>query len=377
MLGTSNLFLTYSNLWTLTYFSLFFYIILIFTVVLYLVANVWEFTRFNGFTNSNSFIYITGFDFSGVLVTPLILVWLLNFSWTSPALLIWFGHLIFATFQYKITYLTLFSFFSLWVAYYTSFYYTSSEVYDYTIVTYSFFLWTISLFYSNNIFTVIFFIETLSTLIMLLITTSVFSSSYFYNNVNLNAHSYFQQAMPTSFLQTLMFFFWISLLGSLNLFLFLIIFYLKFLTFEWFLLESVFYYLISTSDLKSTFYMSLAWFNLLFCIFLKCGLVPFYFWKPVFFKGVSLHVLFFYIFFFYFNLFLFFIYFLLVYLNELFYFNVFVNFILLCIGLVFLLFMICESYYVKAFLALSSILNTMFMFLAMSSFCLVDTLFLL
>ena len=90
-----------------------------------------------------------------------------------------------------------------------------------------------------------------------------------------------------------------------------------------------------------------------------------------------MHALFFYIFFFYFNIFLFFIYFLLVYLNELFYFNIFVNLILLCMGLVLLLFIICESYYVKAFLAMSSILNTMFIFLAMSSFCIVDTVFLL
>lgn len=375
--NTIGIFLTYSNLWSLTYFFLFFYIILIFTAVLYVVANIWDFTRYNKFNNQTSFVYITGFDFAGVLLTPLFIIMLLNFSWTSPSLLVWFGHLVFSSFQYKITYIVLLSFTLLWVSYYMSFYYTSSEVYDYTIVTYSFFLWTLSLFYSNNLFTVIFFIEILSVLITLLITTSVFSSTYFYNNLNLNTHSYFQQSTPFAFLQTLMFFFWISLLGSLNLFLFLTIFYLKFLTFDWFLLESVFYYIVSTSDLKTTFYIALAWFNLLFCIFLKCGLVPFYFWKPVFFKGIPMHALFFYIFFFYFNIFLFFIYFLLVYLNELFYFNIFINLILLCFGLILLLFILCESYYVKAFLAMSSILNTMFVFLAMSSFCIIDTVFLL
>jgi len=341
------------------------------------MANLWEFTRFNKFSNKSSFSFITGFDFLGLLATPLVLLLLLNASWTGPLLVVWFGHLVFSSFQYKMTYLILFSFSLVWVAYSTSFYYTSSEIYDYTIVTYAFLLWIACLFYSNNIFTVIFFIEILSTLITLLITTSTFSSTYFYNNLSLTSHSYFQQSNPFTFLQTLMFFFWISLLGSLNLFLFLVIFYLKFLTFDWFLLESVLHYIISASDIKTNFYISLTWFNLLFCIFLKCGLVPFYFWKPAFFKGISIHALFFYIFFFYFHIFLFFLYFLLVYLNELFYFNIFVNLIMLGLGSVLLLFILCETYYIKAFLAMSSILNTMLIFLSMSSYCVIDTVFVL
>jgi len=262
-------------------------------------------------------------------------------------------------------------------SFFSSFYYSSQEIFDYTIVTYSFFLWMTFLFYSNNIFTVIFFIEILSTLISLLLITSVFSSTYFYNNLSLTSHSYFNQSTPFSFLQTLMFFFWISLVASLNLFVFLTIFYLKFLTFDWFTLEAVFYYVIAISDLKSIFYTSLVWFSFLFCIFLKCGLVPFYFWKPIFFKGIPLHALFFYIVFFYFFIFYFFIYFFLIYLNELFYFNLFVNLIMLTCGLLFLVFIICESYYIKSFLAMSSILNTLFVFLAMSGSSVADYVFLL
>ena len=309
--------------------------------------------------------------------TPLIIIILLNFSWTSPIVSIWFNHLIFTQLQFKVTYLITFLFLLVWVAYTSSFYYSSQEVYDYTIVTYSFFFWMLLLFYSNNIFTVIFFIEILSTLITLLLITSVFSSTYFYNNLSLTNHSYFNQSTPFSFLQTLLFFFWISLIGSLNLFVFLTLFYVKFLTFDWYTLESIFYYIVSVSDFKSIFLISLVWFNLMFCIFLKCGLVPFYFWKPIFFKGIPTHTLFFYIFFFYSSIFLFFIYFLILYLNEIFYFNVFINIILLIIGLLFLVFILCESYYIKAFLAMSSILNTLFVFLAMSSFCVVDFTFIL
>lgn len=291
--------------------------------------------------------------------------------------MVWFGHLIFSSFQLKITYLVTFTFTLIWIAYASSFYYSSQEVFDYTIVTYSFFMWTVFLFYSNNIFTVIFFIEILSTLITLLLITSVFSSTYFYNNLSLTNHSYFNQSTPFSFLQTLMFFFWISLVSSLNLFLFLTVFYLKFLTFDWFTLEAIFYYVVSISNLKSIFLTSLVWFSFLFCIFLKCGLVPFYFWKPIFFKGIPLHALFFYIVFFYFFIFYFFIYFLLIYLSELFYFNIFINLVMLTTGLVFLVFIICESYYIKSFLAMSSILNTLLVFLSMSSSSIIDYTFLL
>jgi len=222
-----------------------------------------------------------------------------------------------------------------------------------------------------------FFIEVLSALITLLLITSVFSSTYFYNNLSLTSHSYFNQSTPFSFLQTLMFFFWISLISSLNLFLFLILFYLKFLTFDWFTVDSIFYYIVSISDLKSLFFISLSWFTFMFCVFLKCGLVPFYFWKPMFFKGIPLHALFFYIFFFYFFIFYFFIYFFIVYLNELFYFNMFVNLSMLISGSIFLIFILCESYYIKSFLAMSSILNTLFVFLAMSSYCITDYIFIL
>jgi hypothetical protein len=155
------------------------------------------------------------------------------------------------------------------------------------------------------------------------------------------------------------------------------LFYVKFLTFDWYTLEAVFYYIVSISDLKSIFFTSLVWFNFMFCIFLKCGLVPFYFWKPVFFKGIPAHALFFYIFFFYFSIFLFFIYFLIVYLSDIFYFNLIINLILIVLGIFFLMFILCESYYIKAFLAMSSILNTLLIFLAMSSFCIADFTFIL
>lgn len=186
---------------------MFFYILLVFTAIFYLIPNIKDFTNYNAFSNSTLFSSISGLHLLSLLVTPLLLILLVNFSWTSPTLTVWFGHLIFTSFQLKMTYLVTLTFLFIWVTYSTTLYYSSQEVYDYTIVTYSFLFWTIFLFYSNNIFTVIFFVEILSTIITLLLITSVFSSTYFYNNLSLTNHSYFNQSTPFSFLQTLMFFF--------------------------------------------------------------------------------------------------------------------------------------------------------------------------
>jgi len=105
----------------------------------------------------------------------------------------------------------------------------------------------------------------------------------------------------------------------------------------------------------------------MFCIFLKCGIAPLYIWKPTFFKGIPFYTIFFYICFFYLFLFLFIIHLLTSYFSEIFYFYSVVTLVFVVTGLITLLFIVCESYYFKAFLAISSILNSLFVILALST----------
>jgi len=374
---TSTLFLTYSHLWSFTYFFLILYIGLIFVSKTYLIANIKDFTQYSQNSNINNFSYLVGFDLLPLLFSPIFIYMLLNFTWTGPIIFTWFGHLVLSSLQYKILYWLLGWFVLVWCVQISSFYFTTTELYDYLITTYFFVLWLLLLFYSTNLFSFIFFIEILSILILLLLITSTFSTSYFYNITSYSVHTYFQQSHPFSFLQTLLFFFWISLIGSLNLFIFLIFFYFKLATFDWFLTELVFQYLVVVGSLKDFFYLSVSWFIFFFCVFLKCGLAPFYFWKPTFFKGISFHALYVYIFFFYFFLIIYFIYILVILLNEIFYFNIFINFIVTLFGLIMLTFLLFESYYIKVFFALSSILNTLLIFLAISGFNSFDFIFFL
>jgi hypothetical protein len=375
--NTTTFFLTFSHVWSFAYFFVILYVTFVFLVKFYLLANLRDFTQHNQFKNGSDFSYLTCFDLLGTLLPSIFIFLCVNLGWTGPVIFAWFGHLVLSSIQYKVFYWIIALFTLVWVTYSTSFYFTSTEIYDYSIVTYFFAFWILLLFYSTNLFSFIFFIEILATLIILLLITSTFSTSYFYSTTTFSTHSYFQQSFPFALIQTLLFFFWVSLIGSLNLFLFLILFYVKLVTFDWALVEVLFQYTVNVGSLKDLFYISLAWFNFLVCIFLKCGLAPFYFWKPTFFKGMSLHALFFYLTFFYFFLILYFAYVLIILLNEVFYFNIFINILLLSSGLVLLTVTLLESYYLKAFFALSSILNTLLIFLALSSLNTIDFIFVL
>ena len=261
-------FITFSTLWSFTYFFQFIYIICIFSILLYIIPSVKDIINYNKFKKTNSFDYLTGFDLYWLFLTPLFLFILINLSWSSYSFTAWFGNIIFTSFQYKFFFLIIIFFYFILSVYSTSFYFSSKEVYDYIITCFNFLFWIIFIFSSNTIFTFIFFIEILSTLITLLLITSTFSTTYFYNNLNLNLHNYFNNTTPFFFVQMLMYFFWISLISSLNLFFFLILFYIKFLTFDWFFFEFIFFYIININQLKDFFFVFFVWFNLLFSIFL-------------------------------------------------------------------------------------------------------------
>lgn len=320
----------------------------------------------------SEFTWINSADFVYVVLTPLFCIALSVLVWVSPSTSAWFGHLVITGFQTKMALLILVNFVLVMTVLLYSSYFTSREIYDYIITLINFFYWTTLLFFSNSIFTTIFIIEVISALIFLLLITSTFSTTFFYRNTDLTFGHLFQQSTPFSYLQSILYFFWVSLISSLNLFLFCLLFYLKLFTFDWYLMEHVFLHLTSVASLKDLVTLGFTWFVLMFCLFLKCGIAPLYIWKPTFFKGIPFYTIFFYICFFYFVLFLFVIHLLTTYFSEIFYFYTYVTVLFLLLGLVMLLFIICESYYLKAFLAMSSILNSLFVILALSSTHTVD-----
>jgi hypothetical protein len=66
-------------------------------------------------------------------------------------------------------------------------------------------------------------------------------------------------------------------MAALNLFLFLLLTYLRFFTFEWALIEVIFAHTLLTVSLKGVFVGAVLWVNFLGALFLKGGIVPFFF----------------------------------------------------------------------------------------------------
>jgi hypothetical protein len=352
-------FLTFSSIWSFTYFLAFTYITFVLTAVIYTLPTLntnlkYSFSKSQGFSNliNSSDILVI------VLVTYTILL-SLNLVWVAPSLSTWFGHLIITSFQIKVTYFILLYFIVVLTSLFSSTYFASREIYDFVATTFSFAYWITLLFMSNSIFTSIFIIEVISALIFLFLVTSTFSTVFFYRNMDLTFGTFFQNSTPYTFLQSIIFFFWMSLIASLNLFVFTILLYLKLLTFDWYLIEHVFIYTIYLSSPKETLGLGIAWFILAFSIFVKCGIAPLYVWKPKFFKGLPLYTICFYVTFFYFFIFLFVITFVGTYLGDLFYYFHLINLTFIVIGLIVLLAILCESYYIKSFVAMSSILNSL------------------
>jgi len=364
-----------TSIWALLYFFHAIYTLFFFSAVFYLLPNLSTFTGASGFASSTHFTSVDGVEVMKLFLTPILLLLLLHSSWHGPAIVSWFGHVLFSAFQYKITYL-LFIFFVTYVSIFlTSVHFSYAGVYDYAVTIFNFFIWLWLMFFSNNLFTFVFFLELLSALVTLTLITSTFSSFYFYNPLSYSKHSYFQVSTPTALLQTMLMFFWTSLITSLLLFLFLITFYLQFLTFDWNLVDSVFSFIVSTSSLKSVFAASFSWLLMLVCVFTKCGIVPFFLWKPAFFKGMTFTALFFYVYVYYFAVFLFFVNVTFLFINELFVFNLYLVIFLIVSSTILISSILFESFYVKSFLALSSILNSVLIFYALCGFQATDVIF--
>jgi hypothetical protein len=360
-------FITSSMMWSFSYFFLFFYFSTFLFCFIYLFSNNLDVRNFVKYGNKQVKNFLLFKDIFNIFLTFIIFFSLIAFCWNGPTITSWFGHFVFAAFQNKILYFVLF-YFLLFLSFVNfSVYLNNRAIYDFLLINFNFLYWMVFIFYANTIFSVIFFIEILSTLIFLLFITSNFSSNFFYNNLNLNLSAYFNQQAPFFLVNSLIFFFWISLLASLSLFIFLLIFYFKFLIFDWFLNEFFLYYFFQSRSFLEVYIIFFIWFFFVFAVFLKCGLSPFYFWKPFVFKSLPLQALTFYITFFYFFIFLYFILLLINYFNEIFYFYLFTNLLTLLLGFVLLLSVLTEAYYFKAFLAMSSILNTLFVFLIFNS----------
>jgi len=157
---------------------------------------------------------------------------------------------------------------------------------------------TLLLFFSNSVVSFIFLIE-LVTLQILILTVLWNSSLTPQFSHNLGLHS-IRAFSISSLFDALFFFFWTSFFVTIGLFLTLILLLKNFISSDWFLLETVAAFEFIRTGISTTqVSLPLLLFVFLSALLVKSALVPFFFWKPVFFKFLSPQALFVYIVFFY------------------------------------------------------------------------------
>ncbi len=278
----------------------------------------------------------------------------LSFVFYGYESVLWFGHFFFSLFSWKVFFLIFFVFNILSLGVVGQFKVLSREFSDFVLVLLNLFLWIFGLFVSNTFIAIFFVIEILSTLLMLMLITG--GDVFFRKNLKLPG-SRQNQSITTPPFSAVFIFFWTSLLMSFFLFLTLLNCWKTLHSVDLFFLE----FLFALASPSFTHLLPLVFF-LFFSFFMKCGVVPFFFWKPLFFRNLPLLCLYIYVVFFFFFLLLFFFHlfvnFFLVFLQP---FSFFFSFILVG-GFFFLIFSLCESFYIKTFIALSSILNTFLLF---------------
>lgn len=354
---------TWSNLY-LTYFFVFFYLIILSFVLVYLS---------NRFTlklkNKYSFLgWVTSGDFFyKYLFVTSFMVFLCILSLNGPVSSMWHSHLIVSNLQIKVQVLVLVVFLITVSPYLNSSFFYNQSSYDFLLTVINLFIWISLLFYSSNIFTIIFFLEILSAAVMLTTSASFYYSNLNFKKINYSSNNYLNLNLPYYQTSSLIFFFWTSFLASVSLFFYLLFFIYYFNTLDVFLLEHLFKFILNSPNFSNYVTLMSIWFGFVFCIFLKCGLVPFFVWKPLFFKGLSYLYIYIYTCFYYFFLLIFFLIFFSFYFSYIFSYYIFISLSLLLVGWVIIFSVLFNNTYLKSFFAISSILNTLFVFIVLLS----------
>ena len=362
------MFLTHSLIWGIFFFSLSMYLLLTFCVINYCVSLLSDTNKSTVPKKSSEYQSVSSrCSMPYWLAFTTVLVFWIS-CWCGPTVVSGFGHVSFSSFERKIFLLAWLLFTLYLVLHLTSSVLSSTAGFDHITVVYNLTYWTPFLFLTTNVLSLSLVIEVLTSLITLLIITSFNSSSINFNWRSSTSKSLTFSCLSSTYLYSLLTFFWTSLISTLVLFFFIILFYSRITTLDWSLLAIITNYVLFSSTLLHISSVSFLWSLILITIFLKCSITPFHLWKLTFFKGMSLMMIFYYIYVFYFLLFMYFIYLLIGLFSDILFFNSLLFLVLVTVSLFTTPFILYETLNLKSFLALSSIINSSIIFLAVLHF---------
>lgn len=213
----------------------------------------------------------------------------------------------------------------------------------------------------TNFITFIFFFELLSLSMLLVLALFINNNQWCFFKIT--GHGKFLNF--NLFIYSFIYLFWISFLAIINLFVLLIYIFKSLATLDFSLFEIIILHNLSLLSFSNFSNLLIIWCVYLFSFFLKLGLVPFFLWKPNFFKSIPLAYIYIYVGYFFYFLFLFFLnliyssfYLWVTYLIS-------INLILAFFGFIILVFSLLNITNIKIFIAFSSILNSFLLFIVM------------
>ncbi len=215
-----------------------------------------------------------------------------------------------------------------------------------------------AMFLSNNLFTFFFFLELNSAFIFYKFVVSKIWYKNNFNLTNINITK-FNKVAPKSFLNVLFFQFWTSFFSSILIVFFFILWLYQYTTTEWFFLNMLLYYELQIAFINGSFFFVFIMFCLLAGLSLKIGLTPFHLFKIEVYRGIPFLSIFFYTTYYFLNYFLFFVLLLSIYLlaASSFYWTLMI--LVLVFGCFYMVILLFDVNYLKAFFAYSTIVNTM------------------
>ena len=142
------LFFTVSNIWSISFFFTLTYITFIFSTITYFLPNLNN--NNNTIKNKSNFYFISTYETIYFLVSPILSVLIIINLWSSNNTSSWFGHIVYTSFQYKMSLFILLTFIVLIYLYSSVTYISSKEIYDFIITIFNFMYWIMVLFFTNS-----------------------------------------------------------------------------------------------------------------------------------------------------------------------------------------------------------------------------------
>jgi len=347
--------------------SLYYSEVFFFIFIVYLFLFIWFFffklgfmsaLNFYSYDNKTSTIAknIKNINFNvlvrlNFLVISLYLMYFYLFK--SFSLVNWWNHFKFNNFSiFLVSLILLFNFVYLFILNNPHF---NSESYRFdfffSLTNLSIFL--VILLFTNTFFSFFFLLEVNSVLVFFKFLTS----KTWYKNSNISSINFKKSNNSRAFINMLFFQFWTAFFSSV-LFVYVII-YLLFLygSTEW-----VFINLINSLSAEFLQTSSISIFLILFLIiafFLKLGITPTHLYKIEIYKGINFIAIFFYTTYYFFIFFVYFLILILLNLNSFSNIVFYIMSVILLLGSLFIISLLFDVNYIKAFLAYSSIVNSL------------------